>query len=66
MGLAPMQRDQLSTEKQVFAALVPVPFSRRANRVGDGPREKGDRHRDVNFFSRFLACNSTEPVPFSR
>ncbi len=28
-------------ENMLFAALLPVPLSRRANRVGGGPREKG-------------------------
>ena len=42
MGLAPRQRDELSTsESTFFAALVPVPLSRRANRVDDGPQERG-------------------------
>ncbi len=41
MGLAPKQRERFSTQKHGVAALVPVPLSRRANRVGGGPREKG-------------------------
>ncbi len=41
MGLAPKQRNWLPPEPTVFAALVPVPVSRRTTQVDDGPREKG-------------------------
>ena len=41
MGLAPKRRARRHLEIDVFAALVPVPLSRRANRVDYGPREKG-------------------------
>lgn len=47
----------------VFAALVLVPLSRRTNRVGDGPQERGQAPCR-NDLLRFQANFSAEPVPF--
>ena len=41
MGLAPKQRDGLSKRSRLFAALVPLPFSRRATVARRGPRANG-------------------------
>ena len=41
MGLAPKQRDRLTTRNKWFAGLVPVPLSRRTSGVRRGPRGKG-------------------------
>ncbi len=56
----------LHLKTTLFAALVPVPLSRRSNRDRDGPRETGTHHRENRVFPRFQANVSTEPVPVSR
>ena len=64
MGLAPKQRDQLSTENMLFAALVPVPLSRRANRVAAACARNGDRHRDEAFSRDFRRNSARSQSPF--
>ena len=63
MGLAPKQRNRLSTGNNVFAALVPVPLSRRATRVDDGPRERGTGtvRRVFSRFSSLIEHGASPP-----
>ena len=41
MGLAPKQRDGLAMSSELFAALVPVPLSRRATVIGRSREQRG-------------------------
>ena len=51
-------------EYVVFGALVPVPTSRRSNRVGGRPRERGDRHRDAAVSLGFGPYSTRSQSPF--
>ncbi len=65
MGLAPKQRDRLSTINKCIRCFGACPTFRRANRVEYGPRETGTGTvRGV--LPRFGSGLSTEPVPVSR
>ena len=67
MGLAPKQRDQLTTAiTHAFAALVPVPLSGGPTELSMA-REPGDRHRALPFYcdSGRVSARSQSPFPAS-